>query len=112
MDLTTRVVRELLADALIPVVAPTKSKPKLSIPEVETKGEEASGEFELGEWVQEALGSLYLLHLSVYACSLCHPRACFSYRASFRAAPQEIMARWNMTRDLRTKCDLLCNLLY
>lgn len=49
LDLTTRVVRELLADAPMPFVTPAYLRPKVSIPEIEI--EEAGGSFELGEWV-------------------------------------------------------------
>ncbi|TEB22252.1 hypothetical protein FA13DRAFT_1799116 [Coprinellus micaceus] len=49
LDLTTRVVRELLADAPMPLVTPAYLRPKVSIPEIEI--EEAGGSFELGEWV-------------------------------------------------------------
>lgn len=50
LDLSTRVVRELLADAPIPFDASGKySTPKPVVPDVEE--EEAGGSFELGKWI-------------------------------------------------------------
>ena len=51
LDLTSHVVRELLADAPIPVVTPADLTRIKVIPEVEMEEEAAGGSFELGEWV-------------------------------------------------------------